>query len=77
MTWHDAATGLVLWEGELPQAAARPAGQEADVVGDFHDAYGDGVERARHLHHGVVSGEGLEFVGGGDEGQTSKEKTAN
>ena len=29
---HDAAAGLVLGQLELPQAAPRPAAQEADVV---------------------------------------------
>ena len=66
---HDGGARLVLRQGQLPEAAAGTGGQESEVVGDLHERACDDVERAGHLHHGVVGGEGLELVGGGHEGE--------
>lgn len=64
---HDAAAGLVLWEGELAEAAARAAAEVADILGDFCERGGEGVEAAVGLDDGVVGGESLELVRGGLE----------
>ena len=60
---------LVLGQDQFAEAGARAGAEEADVVGDLEAGHGDGLDRARHEHHGVMGGERLELVGRGDEGQ--------
>jgi hypothetical protein len=38
---------------DLADAAARPAGQPAHVVGDLHQAGGQGLERAMRVHQRI------------------------
>lgn len=64
---HDGASGLVLGEAELAEAAAGAGAEEADVLRDLEEGGGDGVEGAGGLNEGVVGGEGFEFVGRGGE----------
>lgn len=64
---HDGRAGLVLGQLQFAQAAAGPGAQEADVLRDFEERAGDGVQGARGLDDGVVRGEGFEFVGRGRE----------
>ena len=45
-----------------PMAAARAGGEPAHVVGDLDQADGDGLERAAHVHDGVLCGLRLEMV---------------
>mmetsp|Transcript_14097 Transcript_14097/g.42519 ORF Transcript_14097/g.42519 Transcript_14097/m.42519 type:complete len:557 (-) Transcript_14097:154-1824(-) len=59
---HDAAAGLVLRQQQLPQPAPRPAAEEADVIGDFHEGHGGAVEGPAGLHHRVVRRQRLELV---------------
>ena len=66
---HDRAARLVLRDAELADAAARPAGQPAHVVGDLHQRGGHGLERAVGMHQRVVRRQRLELVGRGDERQ--------
>ncbi|CAN7978075.1 unnamed protein product, partial [Ixodes persulcatus] len=63
LTGHDAAAGLVLGQRELPESTPRSRAEEADVVGDLHEAAGDDVQGPGHLHHGVVRRQGLKLVG--------------
>ena len=67
LSGHDGASGLVLGEAELAEAAAGAGSQEANVLRDLEEGRGDGVEGAGGLDEGVVGGEGFEFVGGGGE----------
>ena len=39
---HDGRAGLVFWNADFANAAARAAGQPAHIVGDFHQAGGQG-----------------------------------
>ena len=52
---HDGGTGFVCRQGQFPEPAARPGTQPANVVGDFHQGSGQGVEGPRGRHDGVVS----------------------
>ena len=65
---HDGAAGLVLGNGDLPQAAAGTAGQPADVVGDLHQVGGQSLQSSVGEDEAVLAGEGVELVGGGAEG---------
>lgn len=64
LTWHDAATRLILGQADLAQAATRTRCQEADVIGNLHEADGHCVESSRHFYHGVVCRQRLKLVGG-------------
>ena len=52
---------------DLAQAAPRARGHPAHVVGDLHQRGRQRLERTVGEEQGVVPGEGLELVGGGDE----------
>lgn len=69
---HDGATRLVLRQRQLAQAATWSGAQETNIVGDLHQADGDGVKDTMDLHHGVAGGQSLELVGGSDEGQAGQ-----
>uniref|UniRef100_A0A6B0VA16 Uncharacterized protein n=1 Tax=Ixodes ricinus TaxID=34613 RepID=A0A6B0VA16_IXORI len=60
---HDAAAGLVLGQRELPESTPGSRAEEADVVGDLHEAAGNDIQGPGHLHHGVVRRQGLKLVG--------------
>ena len=67
---HDGGAGLVLRDLDLPQAAPGAGGQPAHVVGDFHQIRRQGLERPVGEHQLVLTGEGVELVGGRDKGLT-------
>lgn len=67
LAWHDGGAWLILWQGQLPKATARPRGQEPNVVSDLHDGASKHIEGTRYLNHGVVSCQGFKFIGCGDE----------
>ncbi len=69
---HDGGTRLVIGDMDLADAAARTGAEHPNVVGNFHQAHGDGLEGAMALDDGVMRGERLELIGGGDEGQTGE-----
>src|SRR5579863_3773839 len=69
---HDGRSGLVIRDMDFTDAAAWAGGEHPDIVGDLHQADGNGLERAVGLHDGVVCGERFELVGRGDEGETGK-----
>ena len=43
---HDGATGLVLGQDQLAEAAAGAGAEVADILGDLEQGAGEGVERA-------------------------------
>lgn len=64
LTWHDAAARLILGQTDLAEAATGSRCQEADVIGNLHEAYGHCVESSRHFYHGIVCRQRLKLVGG-------------
>ena len=70
LTGHDAASRLILGQGQLSQATPRSRGKESQIIGNFHDGARHSVEGPGHLNHGVVGGESLEFVRSCDEGKS-------
>jgi hypothetical protein len=59
---------IVLRQNELAEAAARPRGEKAYVVGDLHQRDGQGAQPGHRMDHRVERAERGEFVGRGDEG---------
>ncbi len=59
---HDGGAGLHLGEGDLGVGGPRAAAEEAYVVGDLHEAHGDGLERAAGEDGAVHRALGLEVV---------------
>ena len=57
-------------QAQLADAAARTAAHHADVVGDFVAAHRELLQGTVGLDDGVMGGECLEFVGGGDQRMT-------
>lgn len=72
LSWHDRTSRLVLGEGELSESASRSGSKESDVVADFHEGDGDGVQSSVDLDEGVVGGKGLKLVRGGDKRKASE-----
>lgn len=66
---HDTAARLILRQLQLPQPAPRPGAQIPDILRDLEEAGGEGIELAAALDHGVVGGEGFEFVVRAREGE--------
>ena len=66
---HDGGARLVLGQQQLAKAAARPAAEQAHVVGDLEKPCGAGLKRPMGEDQRVMAGQRLEFVGRGDEGQ--------
>ena len=60
---HDRRARFVFGNAQFAQAAARAAGEPADIVGDFVEARGQGFECAAGKHGGIAGGERLEFIG--------------
>ena len=73
---HDGGAGLVLGNGELVEAGARPAGVPAHVVGDLHEGAGERAQRAARRHHRIVRRQGRELVGRRHEGQPGRGRKA-
>src|SRR6202012_1597619 len=69
---HDGGARFVVGDMDLADAAAGAGGQHPDVVGDLHQADGNGLEGAVGFHDGVVGGEGFEFIGGGYKGEAGQ-----
>ena len=69
LSGHDRGAGLVGWQGNFADPRSRAGAEQADVVGDFHERYGQRVERAGGFYQCVVGGQGFEFIFGGDKGQ--------
>lgn len=66
---HDRAARFVFREDEFPEAAAGAGAKVADVLSDFEEGGGEGVEGAGAFDDGVVGGEGFELIRGGAEGE--------
>lgn len=64
---HDRRARLVLREVQFAQSAAGSGAQESNILCDFEERAGEGVEGAGGLDDGVVRGEGFELVRGGLE----------
>ena len=64
---HDGASRLVRRNEDLAEAAARPARQPANVIGDLHHIRRQTLESAVGENHFVLAGERMEFIGRGDE----------
>jgi hypothetical protein len=57
---------------EFADAATRPGGEPAHIVGDLHQRSGQGLQRAMRVDQRVVSGQGFELVGRGHERQVGE-----
>jgi hypothetical protein len=60
---HDTTARLVLRKGEFAKTTARPRTKIANVVGDFHERYGEDVECTVGLNKGVMCGESFKLNG--------------
>ena len=69
---HDGRAGFVFRDGQFTESAARSAGQPTDVVGDFHQRAGEGLQCAGGEDEFVVGGESGELVGIRGEGETGE-----
>ena len=61
---HDGGTGLGGGQLQFADAATRAGTEQADVVGDFDQADGDGLECAAGFDDGIARGLRFEMVGG-------------
>ena len=59
---HDGRAGLVFWDEDLAQPAARPGSEPADVVGDLHHVARKRLERAVGEHELRAGRERVEFI---------------
>ena len=64
---HDRGPRLVFRQGNLAQTRARAGAQQADVIGNLEQGYGDRVKRAVRLDQRVLGGQRLELVRCGDK----------
>ena len=53
---HDGRARLGLRQIDLPQPTAGAGAQPANVVGDLHQAHGQGLERAARLDQRILRG---------------------
>ena len=68
---HDRAARLVLRNADFTEAGARPGGQPAHVVGDFHQGCGERFQRAVRGDQRIVRGQRGKFVRRTGEGQAA------
>ena len=66
---HDRAAGLVLGDGDLADAAARPRRQPAHVVGDLGERGRQRLERAVGVHQRVVAARASNLLGAVTKGR--------
>ena len=59
---HDGAARFVFRDADFADAAARSRREPADVVGDFHQVAGQGLEHAVDDDEFIFTGQGLEFI---------------
>lgn len=69
---HDGGAGLIVGNEQLANTAAGAGGQDADIIGNFHQADGYGLEGAMGFHNSIMSGQGLKFIFGGNKRQAGK-----
>lgn len=69
---HDRGTGLVLGQDQLTQTATGTGTKVTDILSNLEERASQGVQGAGGLNDGVVGGQDLELVRGGDELGTSK-----
>ena len=61
---HDRRAGGPLGQADLPQARARPRGQQPQVVADLGELDGQALDGGVHRHVGAGVARGLQQVGG-------------
>ena len=64
---HDGAAGLTIGQLDFEEAAARSAGEPADIVSDVEQRDGDGSQHTATLDEAVALRVGFEMVDGFDE----------
>ncbi|MNO92612.1 hypothetical protein D3C76_841930 [compost metagenome] len=74
LAWHDRAARLVGRQAYLGQPGARAGTQQAQVVGDFHQGHGQGLQGAGQAGQRLVAGEGSELVRRSDERQAGQRR---
>ncbi|MCY1431667.1 hypothetical protein D9M71_476410 [compost metagenome] len=71
---HDRAAWLVGWQAHFGQPRTRAGAEQAQVVGQFHQGHGQGLEGAGQGGQGFVPGQRGKFVRCGDEGQPGQRR---
>ena len=59
---HNAASGLVLRQGQFTKTATRSGAKESNIIGNLHEGDGDDVECTMRFHKGVVCCQGFELT---------------
>ena len=65
-TWAQTMTiisDMTVGDDQFAEPAAGARAEPPDVLGDLGEAHRYGAQRAARLHHGVLSGQGLEEIG--------------
>ncbi|MCY1407912.1 hypothetical protein D9M71_232240 [compost metagenome] len=69
---HDRTARLVGWQAHFGQPRTRAGAEQAQVVGQFHQRHGQGLEGAGQRGQRLMPGQGGKLVGCGDEGQAGQ-----